>query len=125
ASPSVVARMPSVRPRPPSSPASLPSFAADETHTPTRSRSGCASMPASVCRPTLPVAHCTTRYTFVSLENPLHHDLLVHPGAIPRAEAGHQLGLAVPLEAESFEERDRGYVLRERPEMAARHAACA
>ena len=45
ASRSVVALMPSSRPSSASSPASLPSLAAVDVHTPTSSRSGCASTP--------------------------------------------------------------------------------
>ena len=61
ASASVVARTPSSRPSPARSPASRPALASDETQTPTSSSSGWASMPAMLCRPTLPVLHCTTR----------------------------------------------------------------
>ena len=46
ASASVVAATPRERPRPASSPASTPSLASLDTHTPTSSRSGRASMPA-------------------------------------------------------------------------------
>ena len=56
-----VAATPSVRSRPASLPASMPTLAGLDTHTPTSSRSGRASMPAMAWRPTLPVLHCTTR----------------------------------------------------------------
>ena len=42
-------------------PASLPSFSGFDTHTPTSSRSGWASMPAIACRPMVPVDQTTTR----------------------------------------------------------------
>src|SRR6478735_6937047 len=59
---SVVARTPSSRPSSASSPASLPSLAGLDTHTPTSSRSGCASIPVMACRPTVPVDQTTTLY---------------------------------------------------------------
>ena len=62
ASTSFVAATPSVRPRPASSPASLPTLSGLETKTPTSSRSGRASMPARAWLPTFPVLHCTTRW---------------------------------------------------------------
>ena len=61
ASVSSVAATPSERPRPARSPASRPALSGFDTHTPTSSRSGRASMPASAWRPTFPVPHSTTR----------------------------------------------------------------
>ena len=61
ASTSLVAATPSVRSRPASSPASLPTLSGFDTHTPTSSRSGRASIPAMTWRPTLPVLQATTR----------------------------------------------------------------
>src|SRR5579863_1796603 len=62
ASTSSVAATPRLRPRPARSPASRPTLSGFDTHTPTSSRSGRASMPARAWRPTLPVPHNTTRY---------------------------------------------------------------
>src|SRR5829696_1639983 len=66
ASASLVATTPRSRSSPASLPASTPTLSGFDTHTPTSSRSGRASMPAIACRPTLPVLHCTTRYVIVS-----------------------------------------------------------
>ena len=61
ASRSLVAVMPSSRPSSARVPASLPSLSGLDTHTPTSSRSGWASMPAIACRPMVPVDQTTTR----------------------------------------------------------------
>ena len=58
-------------PVPRSSPASLPTLSGLETHTPTSSRSGRASMPAMACRPTVPVDQATTRFTACSRLGPV------------------------------------------------------
>ena len=52
---------PRERPSPARSPASRPTLSGFDTHTPTSSRSGRASMPARAWRPTFPVPHSTTR----------------------------------------------------------------
>ena len=60
ASRSVVALTPSSRPRSARIPASLPSFSGLDTHTPTSSMRGCASIPAMAWRPMVPVDQTTT-----------------------------------------------------------------
>ena len=81
ASLSSVAATPSSRPRPASSPASLPTFSGLDTQTPTSSRSGRASMPAIACRPTVPVDQATTL-------------LMSAPIRTPSPAAGHEVGQA-------------------------------
>ena len=68
----------------PGSPASLPSFSGLDTHTPTSSMSGWASMPAIACRPMVPVDQTTTRRglsgTTWDMPRRLEHVLVMRKG---------------------------------------------